>query len=138
MPPTAPYIGIGEILFASDLDQHDMESLHYLLSWALAFGANLQVLHITENDNSQERAGKKMNLMKRFFEDKVPANLISYKILEGKTAEKINEYATTIDADVLVMSTHIKKYWEQLLAYSTTRDIARTIDIPILVLKEEG
>lgn len=137
VPPKSTYLGIQEILFASDFHQHDMESLHYLLSWALAFGAKLHFLHIAENYNQHDVSDKKMKKIQDFFEDKVAENLISYKVIEGQAAQKIEEYAATVGADLLVISTHVKGYWERLLEHSMTREVARTINIPVLVLKEE-
>jgi nucleotide-binding universal stress UspA family protein len=59
---------------------------------------------------------------------------LSYKVFMGDVGEKIVEYATEIEADLIVMGTHGYKGLEKIMFGSVADKVVRAADCPVMTI----
>lgn len=135
VPRKAAYLGIDDIAFAVDFNNHDLASIQYMIEWARAFQARLHVIHAALSYSDYAHAVEDVEKWKDHYYKEITAGEIKFYFLIGDEEEKIEGFASEIDADLMCLSTHIRGVWAHLLEPSITKDVARKVEIPILVIK---
>ncbi|MEQ6121448.1 universal stress protein [Reichenbachiella sp. MALMAid0571] len=135
VPNDVPFKPIERILYAYDqnfLDQHN--HLDLMKEIARKFEAKLQVFHVetkTKDAVHTPHQDQAVGTIDHILEDVDH----TYSIVENpRIAEGIIHEVEVYQADILAMVPHKQGFLESLLKGSTTRKMALTIRIPLLVL----
>jgi nucleotide-binding universal stress UspA family protein len=70
----------------------------------------------------------------REFCESVGVKELKYKVLMGDVGEKIVEYATDIEADLIVMGTHGYKGLEKIMFGSVADKVVRAANCPVTTI----
>ena len=127
---------IEEILFAFDYRQiGTMKMVEPLVQFALNFGAQVHILHITDKlEKLHEGAIAEAKTLERYFKD------IShtYQMLEGEHIESgVLDYIETHDIDVLAVMPRKHTLFEKLFHSSVTKQLVHHSNIPLLAFHQE-
>jgi nucleotide-binding universal stress UspA family protein len=140
-----------KIIVPVDFSKYSEYALKAAASLARKYQAELTVMHMLElsdsifssskNDKGEESAFMLM-LAKREFN-----NFLEKDYLEGldvtpvikkhKVLNEVNDFAHSIDADLIVMGSKGHSDHEGVFTGSNTEKVVRYSDIPVLVIKEE-
>jgi nucleotide-binding universal stress UspA family protein len=86
-----------------------------------------------EVDASREGALRELNSTAKEIEASGPR--VSVHVSVGNPVEEICEFASTEDVSLIAMSSHGKGWLEQLTVGSTTYEVAKNADRPVLVIR---
>jgi nucleotide-binding universal stress UspA family protein len=105
-----------------------------LIALASALNAQVNVLHVSESTVSAiEQIRLMEDFMKKINAETQYSNL-SFQMMSGENPGKqLEEYINSHDADMIVMSTHLRSALERLFTASLTRRIVLKTQIPLLV-----
>lgn len=91
---------------------------------------NLSVFPIETMKRLKEVAQNFLNQTKAILNDKSVKTLL----LEGDTADMILETAKSIDADIIVLGTHSRKWLENILVGSVTESVLKKSTFPLFLI----
>jgi len=137
-------IHLKHILVPTDFGEASEAALTYGRALAASFGADLTLLHVTENlffrpmvtDPVTLRAG----MIKRLRDRLTPADL---KVLHARAileisddpADEIVTYAKSANIDLIVMGTHGRRGAAHLLMGSVAERVVRTASCPVFTVR---
>lgn len=132
IPDSAKYQEIKNVVFTTDFEFEDLAVLNFLNK---AFSADIQVIHIVEKRNKVNEAVKNMKSLEDAY---AKHSNIRFDVIEGADVEdNIEKFVEGKKADLLAMTSHKRSVIGQLLAGSTTRNIAKKTKTPLLVFKND-
>jgi nucleotide-binding universal stress UspA family protein len=132
IPDSAKFRAIKKVVFTTDFEFEDLTVLNFLNK---AFDADIKVIHIVENRNQVNKAVRHMKSLEEAY---ATHSNMSFEVIEGKDVENnIEKYVEGKKADLLAMTSHKRSVIGQLLAGSTTRNIAKKTKTPLLVFKND-
>lgn len=137
VPHGAPMPKFNEIVYATDYKEEDVVTLKKLMDFAGVYKPNVWALHVTDAPEFEEKvkdAGFQETVQKRTNYDKIQVKTIKEK--GEDLAETVNEYATNIPADLIVVLKENNNFWERIFKSSSTKDIIKNSDLPVLVFHE--
>ncbi len=143
--------GDGAIVFPTDFSEESLEALPLAKRMAAVFDAPLHCIYTVEEPHiyatldmgpvpiptAEELAATAQERLERFAAeklsglDKAPVT----KVLIGRPAEEIVGYAKTVNADMIVMSTHGYSGVKHMLLGSTTEAVLRRAECPVLSVR---
>jgi nucleotide-binding universal stress UspA family protein len=127
VPQGASFSGFRNVVYASDYHPNEQHVLPEVLQLAEKFGATIHFLHVDAVKNESIDPVKTGNF---------PVNgyFFSYARMEHEdVVAGINEYAAAVNADLIVMSTAPRPFWEKLFHRSTTDRMRAQSKVPIMV-----
>jgi len=140
-----------KIIIPVDFSKYSEYALKAAASLARKYGAELTVMHMLElsdsifssskSDKGEESAFMLM-LAKREFnnfleKDYLDGLDVTPVIKKHKVLNEVNDFAHSIDADLIVMGSKGHSDHEGVFTGSNTEKVVRYSDIPVLVIKEE-
>ncbi|MCF8227677.1 MAG: universal stress protein [Bacteroidales bacterium] len=133
--PQTRFENIKKILYATDFQKEDIESLKELSGFAGRFKADILALHITENPDFRERIEKKG--FNELVSEKVGYPHISVMSMPSdKIAKGIANYAYNTSVDMIALLKENKGFWKSLFSKSTTERLMKETDLPIIVFNQ--
>jgi nucleotide-binding universal stress UspA family protein len=93
----------------------------------------IHLVHVISKGKSIDEPAKKLNLLREFLE--FPGGKITVHVLEGNPANEILTLAKKVDASLIIMSSQGKSWLNQIRVGSTTSDVARRADRPMMVVR---
>lgn len=120
------------ILLPLDLARDCQQQIRYGIEVASTMRAELFLLHVTRPDRCGRRPEWPAKWESRTGDQAVPAPMT---VLSGNPAEKIAQYANTIDADFILMPTRGRGFLGQILFGSATTDLLRIVNRPLWIAK---
>jgi nucleotide-binding universal stress UspA family protein len=137
------------IIVPVDFSEHSEYALETAASLANEFDSELIVIHMLELSNAiisaatesfSEEATFYLKLAEQKFDaflDKPYLNGITIKTLvkHFKVFSEVNDIASDLDADLIVMGSHGTSGVREVLVGSNTEKVVRHADIPVLVIK---
>jgi nucleotide-binding universal stress UspA family protein len=138
IPFEAPYTGFKEIVYATDYKEEDVPALKNLISITSVFSPSVTALHITENEDFEERI-KEVGFAETLQEKTGYKKLTVRTILEKKhenVAELINDFAIEIKADLITVFRENRNFFERVLKADSTRQIIKETQLPLLIFKQ--
>lgn len=125
---------LSRVLFASDLQHvNGLESLDPLRQIVKSSGAILEILYLEDTDNVPVDEERESLLLDTVFAD-VPHNFSVRPLIQ--TEVDILEFATKINADLIVVVARSYGFFERLFHRSVTNKLSMLSDVPLLVLRE--
>ncbi len=145
-------VAIKKILVPIDFSDYSKSALRYAIDFAKHFDAKLFLIYVVEpiiypadfsmgqvtfpsaEVDLNERARTELeNLAKAEIGDSLKYEII---IKTGKPFAEINDTASEIDADLIIIATHGHTGVEHLLFGSTAEKVVRKAPCPVLTLRE--
>lgn len=133
IPESAPFHPIKKITYATSYFKSDFEALARVVEIAEPYGAQLNLLHISDGKNSTEN---ERILMETFIAEakvKAPYENMNFELLTDQNTEHaLQKYIDDESADMLVMSTHHRDFFDKIFGKSYTQQMAYHTKIPLL------
>lgn len=124
---------IKRITYATDYHQSDLAAIKAATEIAGASGAQLNILHISD---AIIGADEEKTMMRHFMEKVKDISTypgLSFEIIHGDDVEtRLEQYIEDGSADMLMMSTHYRTFFDRLFGKSTTKAVARNAGIPVV------
>jgi len=133
VPEHARFDHLHSMVYATDMTALD-EEVQTALLFARIFDANLHILHVLPAA-SKEHIDK--NKVLEHLKTKMNYPKMTFQIaINDDTTEGINDYIADIKADILVMFTRERTFFEKIFGKSVTREMAFHSWVPILAIKK--
>ena len=123
-----------KIIFASNYNRNDNKAIDFLLKWNEPFNAEINILHIDDEDNSIVFNEKKIMEYKQKIKTQFKDITLSFKhIKEDSISKALIETALNDKADILsILPIKNRNFWDNLFHKSITKTTAFLIPIPLL------
>lgn len=134
-PLNTAYRGIKTIVYATDFNEHDIETLKELAMVAKRLEASITLCHIIKSEDYDVEL--KMSGFQELLRRKI--DFVPIQILEeqAKNVSKgIKQFSKKYHADLIVLLKEDKNFLQSIFGHSTTKAMLKDIDIPILIYQE--
>ncbi len=133
IPEDSSISQIKTIMYASDYNGDEIDSIKQLLNFAKLVGAEIKVVHFHElyepNISDADQVARQK------LEEHFKSENISFTNLNrGDVNEGIEQYIESKNPDVLALAMHTRGFWSNLFHSSTTKHFALTSKIPVLAI----
>jgi nucleotide-binding universal stress UspA family protein len=142
---------ISKVLIALDYDPTSQKIAEYGYNFAKALHAEVTLVHVvldpifyttniefTRLDSVKADSVEGLTSASHFFLDSIKTYLqddsITTIIREGEVAKTISKVAKEIDADIIVMGSHSKRWLEEILLGHATEAVLKYSKIPIIII----
>lgn len=123
-----------KIIFVSNYHSDDLIVIQYLVKIASAFVAEINVLHIVDDDEKKEANLEKIKQFLVTISEKISYSKISYKVLTSdKLSDGIESLVQTDGADMIAMSIHKKNSLEKLFNRNIAKELSFHLPVPLIV-----
>jgi nucleotide-binding universal stress UspA family protein len=126
---------INRILFTTDFEFRDLLGINALKRWCQFFKASLDVVHVLEKGKDELAAKINLAALQEVYGKEKD---ISFQLTIGVVREEVEKYIGDNDIDLLAMITHRRDFMGRLLDISVTKNVARHVNIPMLVMKDNA
>jgi nucleotide-binding universal stress UspA family protein len=138
IPDETEFRPLDEIVYATDINKEDLPTLRKLISLTDRFTPNITALHINTDDTFMARV--KQAGFQDMIREKTDCDRITVKLLDKKETDDlgllVNDFATLVDAKLIVVLKENKLFLERIFNPDTSRKIIRQASIPVLVYHE--
>lgn len=133
IPPDVRFHGFDRVVYASDSEVVDNSTLRWLVEWLSIPQADIHAVHV-EKSYSEEYRMKRMEPQLVSMVQPTHLNLTLTEVASTDTLKALNTYATSREADLLVMNTSKRSLLENFFHRSLTKKMVLQAQMPILVL----
>ncbi len=130
VPAEVSFRPILHILFASDLQNDDIELAHDLLKFAERWSGKLSCVHVLGEQDFEEDL--QFQYLRNQLQEELPEVTMSV-LSQGDVVDTILHHAELRKADLIVMRTHVRGFWGSWLNASHSKDLARKTPLPLLI-----
>ena len=134
VPKGAEFKAYRNIAYASDFEKIDSQVMDKIVDFAGRFSAGIHLVDVHEN-KEQGRYKVTEQLLEQQLNERLPK--LEFKMAEVESSsiwEGLNYYADDNEVDLLVMVTKHRKFLENVVHKSITRQVAVHSKLPILIL----
>ncbi len=134
IPDSAVFNGIDNVVYTTDFEFRDLAAINYLKKWATAFEAKIHCLHVVEPNENMVNVLRNMEILSETY--KSNKNILVDSV-EGNFREEIEKFARRKKADIVVMMMRKNNFITKWINSSSVKGVARNINIPLLVIKDD-
>ena len=137
---------ITRILVPTDFSRPSERALDYARDLAEQFGASLHLLHVVNRPLLAEGLAAEAGVSEKFASDlvrgtearlrKLAPRAASTDVVFGYAAKAIVDWASRLDADLIVMGSHGRGGMAHLMLGSVAEAVVRTARCPVLTVRE--
>jgi nucleotide-binding universal stress UspA family protein len=136
VPRGAEYKGIHHTLYAASPDSATNKEVNKAIDFAEYFISALHFIHV--DAVFEDPKNETSLLFNQILAEKKPRLPYSIESVPAATiAEGINNYCLMNPLDLIVTVTHHRSFWENLIHYSTSEELAWHARLPILCLHSD-
>lgn len=135
VPERAVYKKFKKVVYATDFQEEDKRAIMQLLAFVAPFDAHVDILHVSHNAKLFEKIvyeDFKRELKSYVSYDKLT---FSMKVYEDKVNLGIDSYMIAQDAELLVLLTKERNFFEKLFTSSLSQRMSYFVDYPLLIYK---
>lgn len=128
---------IKQIVYATAYNEKDVLALRDLLRITAELNPSIKILHVNTETGSGEQMGS-LDFADAIRKQTGYSNISLENLTAGNdrsVTDMINDYASAVNADLLVVLRDEKKFFENLLNPDRTKKIAKKTDLPVLIYK---
>lgn len=134
VPEKASYSGIQKIVYATDYNRSDVNSIKLLVEFAEIEHAEIKIIHVVDGENKYEYE----DVFLKKFEEKVKKKInykdISCQLVFGTDVEKkLEQYLKKESVNFLGISTKNRNLFKRFFGKSITRKLVYHTKIPLIV-----
>lgn len=138
IPEDATYKQLKSIVYATDYNEEDIETMRKITGFAEKTAAKITALHVNDNLDFEEKVKNKG------FTD-ILIEKVGYRNLEvssmvqkqdGSLSDTIIDFSKLVHADLIVILKENKGFFERLFASSNTKMIMNKTEIPVLIFQQ--
>ena len=138
VPDNVVFNGLWKIAFATDLSCQDIEVIHSLSGLAREFNAEILITHVTSEKIDRQDHQQKIDSFLNEVSCKINYPKIYYRGINDKNVNQGLSWLTAnSDIDMLVMVHRQHNFFSSLFKSSHTKQLARHINVPLLVYAED-
>ena len=136
VPEQASLAPVQHIVYSSSMEHDEISAMHQLLQIKYVFKARLTILHVNSEDQLDllDDAELKANLRRQFPEEDFRFDSIE----EEDVPAGITAYIKTHPTDLLAFTMLHRDFWERIFLDSVTVKLLQSLQLPMLVLPENG
>jgi len=137
VPADASFLPYEHIVYASYYQPGDRGMIEEIMAFNANFNAHLHFVHVKEDENDSIEEGQ-AQIFEELFEEGNPSFSFDIAEVESDSVDEgLNQYAHDNTADLVVMATRHRGFWENIVHTSQTKRMALTADLPLIVLHLE-
>ncbi len=137
VPKGAKFRAFRNVVYASDFEKTDSKVMETIIDFAGRFSAGIHLVDVHEC-NEKGRYKVEEQVLEQQLNERLPALEFRMAEVECDTVwEGLNLYADDHEVDLFVMVTKHRKFWENILHRSMTRQMAIHSRKPILILHHD-
>jgi len=145
VPSNLKYKPLKKIAFTTNFEYEDVEAIGQITKLAESYKAEVQVIHIVEDQKANlpvqdqksnvSRDEEVMDWFREITEDKVSYPLISFKnmVSSENLLSEVEEIIEKENIDMIAMSTRGRTFLQKMFAIGFTRKMVHHTEIPLLV-----
>ena len=134
VPENAEFRFIKKIVFATNFEDEDLASIHFITDIAGYFDSDIIICHVADDDVSTHHESLRFENFKTELAKHAPTIKMSFELIAGEDVpERLNEFFIKNKADMIAMSTKKRNLFDRLFDRSLTKEMAYHTDIPLLV-----
>ena len=134
VPSNASYAPFQQILYASNFESADKESIGKIKKMASLFQAGIYFIHVNEGKEQEDFTETRSRIINRLFEDSNPAFSFSMESVEADSVlEGLSAYTRQNEIDMMVLVNRQRGFWDSLLGHSLTKKMALCPEAPVLI-----
>lgn len=135
VPKNSQFEPISKIIYASAFEREDKEVIQQMVAFATVFDSVLRVVHLSAQDNPADR--KRFESYKEELSTFItyPQLYFDRQVIGGEIAWGLDLYVTEQQANMLVLLTKHRNFFERLFHRSVSSQLAYLTDYPILIYK---
>jgi nucleotide-binding universal stress UspA family protein len=134
VPEAAEYEGIEHILYTVAEDESSNKNVDNIIDFAHHFDAVINYIHVKEVSETLEREEN----FKQFLRDKMThLPFVIESVTAPTVAEGINTYCLENPIDLVVTVTHHRRFWDDLMHFSISKELGWQAHLPILCLHSD-
>ncbi len=135
IPASPTYVKPEQLAFMTDFHFRDIGVINSLREWANHFDVKVHCLHIVGKNKSDLDAAVNMSMLGDAFKS---PQMPKFEVLKGDLVEKMNQYMNEENIGIVAMLSRKRGFVESMLESSKTKKVAKIIERPILVFKENA
>ncbi|MGB3183448.1 MAG: universal stress protein [Cyclobacteriaceae bacterium] len=126
---------IRKVVYASDYSEEDKIAINFLIAFAEPFGAEVHVVHVTDENNLIVKA--EYEDFKQQMNTFVEYSALQYHlvVLEEDTEVAINTFMMKENADMLMLLRKHQNFFTRLFTKSVTKRMSYFTDYPLMIMK---
>jgi nucleotide-binding universal stress UspA family protein len=133
IPECATFKGISRILYATDYNAVDVDSIHKLAEIAEAFGASILLLHVASDTHTTVNEDNLLESFAQKVKQTVTYPHISYQLIESRDIlNGLNSIIKNMNIDLVALTTRRRTMYEKFFNNSITKKMAYHTTIPLL------
>lgn len=137
VPPGAEFNGIQEMIYASNYEAVNVEAAQKMAKWAERLIADIHLVHVQEEGKAEVFKLEEL-VLQRLMQKNIPEADLQITTVESKEVwAGLYQTAMETQADMIVMVTHHRNFWDRLWHKSQTREMIQHSPIPLLILHLE-
>lgn len=131
----------SKVLMATDFSPHSEKLTECLFGICPDTGTEVVLAHVLEDDDDADPDGSRLKKVRQRLEalrkelEQSGYEQVSISVPRGVINEALMETAEKERAELILLASHGKGFFKRALLGSTTRDIARAADRPLLISK---
>ncbi len=137
VPSTNRFKPLEKIVYAFDLKMQDLIHIKQIHQLFNNTKAKITCVHIEEKEDNFYPIDT-FAFLRDLFKHHPKYKNISFFSIAGKFEEDIQEYVIANDIDLLVTQSHKRNWKFRFMEPSSSNKIARKINIPMLIIKEQN
>src|SRR5690606_22148669 len=138
VPEKASYKKIKKVVYATDYQEEDRRAIAQLLDFVAPFDAEVNVLHVTHRNRLFDQAIYED--FKRELKSYVNYHKLTFtvEVYEEEINLGIDRYMIDHGAELLVLLTQERTFFEKLFTQSLSKRMSYFVDYPLLIYKSSS
>lgn len=138
VPEKASYKKLKKVVYATDYQEEDRRAVAQLLDFVAPFEADVNILHVTHSNRLFDKAIYED--FRRELESYVHYDKLTFtvQVYEEEVNLGIDRYMMEHGAELLVLLTQERNFFEKLFTSSLSRKMSYFVDYPLLIYKSSS
>lgn len=138
VPEEAEFKEIKKIIYATDYQEQDIESIKRLGNLAEHFQAGVTALHVIDDEKKFEESLEDKGF-RSLLESEMKYKALDFASIEGNDdiASVIVRYTESNHGDIIALLKENRGFWEKLFHRSVSKRVINESKIPVIVFNEE-
>jgi len=138
IPENVQYKEVESAVYAGNLMEADPYEIWQAANILKAYDLYIHYVHFSKAAEQMEKDLKKLEQMKSFFAGHKVDQQIIFQQLEGADVERsLMDYLTDYGGDMLIMLRTHESYLYKMLNKSTTQNMIRRANVPVLIMTKK-